>query len=153
MPIGDYCRSRPQTATADLTLRAAAQQMDSAGVGCLVVLDEERRPLGIVTDRDVALAVLRKGRDPELAPIGALVDGEVVAVTERASIAVVLRIMKKEGLRRLPVVDAGTGELRGIATVDDVLQLLSAELAMGAEAVRKQFPADLDGAHGLASGS
>jgi CBS domain-containing protein len=153
MPIGDYCRRDPETAGPDETLRGAAQRMDASSVGSLVVLGEGRRPLGVVTDRDVALAVLRKGLDPETTPVSALIGGDVASVTERASVTVVIRIMRKHGLRRLPVVDVESGELRGIVALDDLLQLLASELSATAEAVRKQFPADLSGAHGLSSGA
>ncbi len=153
MPVSDYLRRDPQTAGPDETLREAAQRMVEAGVGCLVIVDEERRPLGVVTDRDIALNVLRRKLDAEATPVIQLVDDSPVVVTEEASVAATIRILRTRGLRRVPVVHPETGELRGVLAVDDVLQLLSAELAAVAEVVRQQFPADLSGTHALPGGA
>ena len=82
-----------------------------------------------------------------------LVDENVVVVTEHASLAATLRILKNRGLRRVPVVHPETRELHGILALDDVLQLLSAELSTAAEVVRRQFPADLSGGNQLPGGA
>jgi CBS domain-containing protein len=127
--------------------------MDAAGVGCLVVVDERRRPRGVLTDRDVALAVLCRGVDPDATTAADLLDGAVVSVTARAPLAVAIRMLRLHAIRRLPVVDARSGELVGIFTADDVMQLVAAELGAVAEVARQQFPADLRGERALAARS
>jgi CBS domain-containing protein len=143
MPVADYCRRSPRTGLPGQTLRQAATQMKAQGVGCLVVVDDHGRPVGVVTDRDVALAVLRDGADPDTSVVESLLEGSIVSITSRASLAVAIRMMENNGLRRIPVVDAESGALMGILTSDDVLQLIASELLAAAEVARRQFPAEL----------
>jgi CBS domain-containing protein len=125
--------------------------MAARGVGSLVVVDPEGRPLGMLTDRDVVMRVLRRRRDPDGTTLGSVLHAEVSTVREAAPLEVGIRRMRADGLRRLPVVDEG-GRLVGILAADDVLQLDASELAGIAEAVRAQFPRDLDAAHALGAG-
>jgi CBS domain-containing protein len=151
--VDEYCRRDPRCAAASESVRAAAQRMDAEGVGCLVVVDERRRPRGVLTDRDVALAVLGRGVDPDAARVGDLLEGDVVTVTARAPLAVAIRMLRLHALRRLPVVDARSGELVGLFTADDVMQLVAAELGAVAAVARQQFPADLRGERALGARS
>lgn len=140
MPIRDYCRREPSTARPDESIRDAAKRMDAVGVGCLVIVDGEGRPAGIVTDRDVALRVLRKRLDADATPVREIMNKPVVTVTADAPVAVALRLMRTHALRRLPVVESRGGRLIGIVTCDDMLDLISTELAAAADAVRGQMP-------------
>lgn len=152
MSVSDYCRSEPKTCRAEVSLHEAARKMDEQGVGALVVVDERGHPLGMVTDRDVVMASLRKRLDPERTRVSAVMDGDLVSVTAKAPLAVAIRMMRHNGVRRLPVVDPKSGELRGLITSDDVVQLLAAELGGAADVVRQQFPADLRPSRALDAG-
>ena len=151
MAIHEFARRNPATATADETVREAARRMDARGVGCLVVVDADNRPIGMLTDRDLVLRVLRRRRDPELTKVSEVMHVEVTAVTEDAPLERALGRMHQEAMRRVPVVDH-RGRLTGIFAADDALQLLASELAGVAHAVRAQFPADLDAKHALPRG-
>jgi CBS domain-containing protein len=148
MAIFDYCRRKPQTATPEESVRVATRRMDSQGVGCLVVVDAGGRPIGMLTDRDVVMRVLRRRRDPDTTTVGEVMHGDLSAVSSSAPVERAVRRMHVDGVRRIPVVDAD-GRLVGLFTADDALQLLSSELAGLAEAVRSQFPADLTSGHAL----
>jgi CBS domain-containing protein len=150
--IHQFARRNPATATADESVREAARRMDARGVGCLVVVDADDKPIGMLTDRDLVMRVLRRRRDPEQTKVGEVMHPEVSSVTEDAPLERALRRMHQEGLRRLPVVDQ-KGRLTGIFAADDALQLLASEVAGVAEAVRSQFPADLDARHALPEGA
>lgn len=151
MPIIDYCRRNPCTATAGESVREATRRMDARGVGCVVVVDAENRPIGMLTDRDVVMKVLRRRRDPDATTVGEVMQGEELsAVTIDAPVERAVRRMHVEGVRRIPVVDHDR-RLVGIFAADDAVQLLSSELAGLAEAMRAQFPADLDAGHALAA--
>jgi CBS domain-containing protein len=145
MPVASYCRRDAKTASADESLRDAAKRMDAAGVGSLVVVGEGNRPIGVVTDRDVVLAVLRRGLDPATTPVSEILERAAISVTEQASLAVAIRMMRQGGVRRLPVVDGKTGEVVGVLASDDVLQLLAAELGAASDVVRYQLPPELRG--------
>jgi CBS domain-containing protein len=148
MSVADFSRPNPCTATPDESVREAAQRMDARGVGSLVVVDPEGKPVGMLTDRDVVMRVLRRRRDPERTTVGSLLYGEVTRVRASAPLEVAIRRMRSDGVRRIPVVD-DAGKLVGILAADDVLQLAASELAGVAEAVRAQFPVDLEGRHAL----
>jgi CBS domain-containing protein len=126
MPVGEYFRRRVLTSTADETVLSAARRMAKEGVGSLVVLEGEE-PVGIVTDRDVALQTLVQGLDAESAQIADLMGGAPVTVPDDASLAQVIERIGHQAVRRLPVTSAE--RLTGIVTADDLVRLLSCELA------------------------
>jgi CBS domain-containing protein len=148
MPVGDFCRREPCTATAGESIREAAKRMDARGVGCLVVVDAEGKPVGMLTDRDLVMRGLRRRRDPDSTTVGELMHDDVTRVREAAPLEVAIRRMRSDAVRRIPVVD-DAGRLVGILAADDVLQLAASELAGVAEAIRTQFPADREGGHAL----
>ena len=143
MPVADYCTSRTETASPGETLRALAERMDRQGVGCVVVLDQER-VRGVVTDRDVAMAVLAAGRDADATPAASLLGREPIVVHAERPLRVAGGLMRRHGLRRLPVVDAN-GRLVGIVSRDDLIQLLGRELSGMAATLSRQS------AHGSAA--
>jgi CBS domain-containing protein len=124
--------------------------MAARGVGSLVVMDEAGRPIGMLTDRDVVVRVIRQHLSPDTTTVGEVMQREVSKLREGAPLMNALRRMRSDGVRRLPVVD-GEGSLVGIVTADDVLQLVASEISDIAGVVRAQFPADLSGKHALAS--
>jgi len=122
MTVGRICCSEVDLVEPDETVHAAAQRMLQRNVGTLLVVDEARRPVGIVTDRDLTLRVLAKGLSDET-----LVD-EVMTPQPRtirldAPIASALATMRSTSVRRLPVVDP-EGSLIGILSLDDVLSAM-----------------------------
>ena len=147
MPIGDYCQRDVRTIDAGETLRAAAKQMAEEGVGSLVVL-QGRHPRGVLTDRDVALRVLRAGTDPDATTTLDAVSGDPVVIHETSPLRAASAVMRRTALRRLPVVDA-QGELVGVIAFDDLLRLVARELSGVAEVVASQAPAGSRPAAGL----
>jgi CBS domain-containing protein len=148
MAVQDHCRRNPCTAAPEESIREVAKRMDANGVGCLVVVDAEQRPIGMLTDRDIVMRVLRRHGDPDRTRVGAVMQREPSVVREATPFETALRVMRRDAVRRLPVVDE-SGRLAGILAVDDALQLVASELAGLAQAVRAQFPADLDPRHAL----
>jgi CBS domain-containing protein len=139
MPVGDYCRRPAQTAAPSETLRAAARRMQAEGVGTLVVV-EEGRVRGIVTDRDLALRCLGEGLDPDTTTVEALLDRDPVKVHADAPLPIASGILRRRAVRRLPVVD-GSERLVGVISSDDLLRLVARELSGLAGAVAAQAPA------------
>ena len=113
-------------ASPDESVREAARRMQKADVGALVVIDSEKRPLGVLTDRDVALRCVADGRDPERTTISALMTAPAVCVQETTPIEDALSRMLAIPARRLVVTDEG-GLLVGILALDDVAELLAEE--------------------------
>jgi CBS domain-containing protein len=105
----------------------AARRMRDYRVGCVVVV-REARPVGIITDRDLALRVVAEGKDPERTPISDVVTYDASTVTRDAGIETAVRIMSERGVRRLPIVTED-GKVTGIVTADDLTVLLTGLLA------------------------
>ena len=126
MSAGRICVREVDIAEVGETVQAAAQRMNTRNVGTLVVLDQEKRPVGIVTDRDLTVRVLAKAGDPIQTTVGEIMTKSFHTISETSPIEDALRIMRMSRCRRLPVVD-GIGKLVGLLSVDDILDLLIGE--------------------------
>lgn len=139
MTTGRICTREVYLADPDETVEAIAHRMHERGVGSLLVLDDARRPVGIVTDRDLVLRVLAADRDPLTTRVAEVMTRDPRTVGEETPIEQTLSLMRAYGVRRVPVVDAA-GTLVGVVTLDDVLSLLTEELAVVGEVLSKQNP-------------
>lgn len=139
MPIETLLRRPVCTLPPDASCQEAAQLLRDENVGCVVVAEEDR-PLGIVTDRDLVVRVIAAGRDPQKTPLGEAMSGEPVFLKGERGIDQVVAIMRQERVRRVPVVDA-QGRLEGIVALDDLLPLLADQLGDLAEAIRGELGA------------
>jgi CBS domain-containing protein len=140
MAIGEICSRDVLFARREETVKAAARLMREFHVGSVVVIDEVnglRQPVGIVTDRDITVAVVALGLDPDVIQVGDVMSTALVAVQEDTGIAEAVEIMRLKGIRRLVVRDAG-GSLVGIVTADDVLVLLAEEISALASMVERE---------------
>jgi CBS domain-containing protein len=130
MTVGELCNRAPIITKPETSVVEAVRLMKSYHVGDLVVVEDRnsaRAPIGIVTDRDIALCVAdRAARLPYLR-IADVMSHNLVTSTEDESLHDALRKMRTFGIRRLPIVN-GEGILEGILTFDDVVELLSEEL-------------------------
>lgn len=140
MKLRDLCSRDVVTAEPNATLREAALLMRQGRVGALVVVDRAggaARPVGIVTDRDIVVAVIAvPGVRPEGIRVGDVMASPVVLAREGDGVFEALQAMSEHGVRRLPVV-AEDGALAGIVTADDILRVMAAELANLGTALRR----------------
>lgn len=113
-------------AQAEESARAAAIRMREHHVGCVVVT-RDAHPIGILTDRDIALRVVAEGRDPEQTKIADIVTYDVTTIERDAEVGTAARLMREHGVRRLPIVDEA-GHVTGIVTADDLVALLAENL-------------------------
>jgi CBS domain-containing protein len=120
----------------DTKVLAAAQLMRRHHVGALVVVDarEKSKPVGILTDRDLVLAVMAEGLDAALFTAGDVMSGNLVTAAPEMDALDAVGLMRTKCLRRLVVVD-DAGRLVGIATLEDMLELVAGELSCLAGAV------------------
>ena len=107
-----------------------AQLMRQHHIGALVVVDatEKTRAVGIVTDRDLVLELMAESLDPALFTAGDIMSVDLVTATPDMDAMDAVQLMKTHRLRRLVIVD-DSERLVGIATMEDVLELLARELA------------------------
>lgn len=128
MSVGSICVRTVQVASPEESVRAVTQRMAKADVGTVVILGDAKRPVGILTDRDVALRCVAGKHDPDSTEVGALMTTPPSCVDESTPIEAALARMAGAHVRRLVVVDK-QGQLVGILALDDVLELLAEEAA------------------------
>jgi CBS domain-containing protein len=104
----------------ELTLQDAASIMKNLDVGSLPVSDGERL-IGVITDRDITVRAIAEGADPRTTDVGGVMTAEVVCCQEDDDVERAARLMQREQLRRLLVVDAG-GRLVGIVSLGDLVR-------------------------------
>jgi len=97
-------------------------------VGTLVIVDSDKRPVGIVTDRDLVIRVLGPGMDPHQTRVDQVMTRDPQTVTEKTPIEQALSLMRSGAFRRLPVV-GHDGTLVGLVSLDDILGLLAEEFS------------------------
>ena len=139
MNVGTICSRRVITANAQLDVQAAAELMREEHVGFLVVVPEQPRgpqpPLGVITDRDIVVAVVAKRADPASLKVGDVMSIQPVVVGESDAIDLALRTMRRAGVRRVPVVNS-RGEAVGVLSLDDLLEFVAHEMDCLSGAVR-----------------
>lgn len=129
------------TASSDETVQSAAQKMHARNVGTLVVVNSVRQPLGIITDRDLATRVIAEGRDPARTKVCDVMTADPVTIDINASLEEAVRVMRSLRCQRLPVLNSSTGELQGILSLDNILELFADELeSIGAASPKDSTP-------------
>lgn len=138
MTIGDICNRELIVIQRDETAQEAAKLMRQFHVGSIVVIDKTNGsaiPVGVVTDRDLIVEIMATELDASVITVGDIMSQELFTVKEDAAIHEAVELMRRKTVRRLPVVDE-SGELIGILTLDDVLQLMSEQMLDLAKLVR-----------------
>lgn len=131
MRVGELCTRTVIVAWREEAVLEVARRMRTGHVGdVVVVVGEPGRclPIGLVTDRDLVVAAL--AQVPE--HLGTLTLSDIAVrplatIKEDEEVDVAIEIMRREGVHRLPVVDAG-GQLVGILSRDDLLELLAEQM-------------------------
>jgi CBS domain-containing protein len=140
MQLKDLCVFDVACCTRDITVTAAARLMREHHTGDLVVIDnadEEREPVGIVTDRDIVVEVIAQGRDPNQTTVGDIMSTRVVIASESEDASQALQRMVAHGVRRIPVVD-DEQYVQGIVTLDDMLRVHAEAANSLAQVVSKE---------------
>jgi CBS domain-containing protein len=104
--------------------------MKTCHVGCVVVVeshDKGRRPVGILTDRDIVLRYASFGLPTNDVIVSEAMTSDLVTIDEEAGLMETVQLMRDRGLQRLPVIDT-RGNLVGLVARDDAIELLAEEL-------------------------
>jgi CBS domain-containing protein len=135
MKLNDIFTRNVVTARPEDTLATVALRMQEHNVGTVVIV-ENQRPVGIITDRDLALAVGARDVSPQ-AEVQKVMTRHVLAIPEDTSIYTATKFMREREVRRLPIVDR-EDRLVGIVTLDDLLRFLGRELCNLAEGIKHE---------------
>ena len=119
MDLTSVMTPNPACCTIDTPIQQVARMMLDNDCGEIPVVDESRRPIGVVTDRDIAVRVVAQGRDVNTVTARDCMSTPVVSVDVKAGLSDVLEVMESKQIRRVPVVDQ-SGALVGIVAQADV---------------------------------
>ena len=138
MAVIDIARTNVVTVDPEETVADVVRTMHDQSVGSVVVV-ENQKPRGLVSDRDLAMAVLDESFEAEETSVGTLLGDEVVTIDANAGVYDLVELLSQKGRRRVTVVE--DGELAGIISLSDVVVLLGMELQHVATAIRSSSPA------------
>jgi CBS domain-containing protein len=116
--VRDVMTTRPRAVTSDTPVTQVAELMEAEDVGSIPVLEGEQLT-AIVTDRDIVVRAVAKGKDPRGMPVREVFTTEIVTVGPDQDLSDALRIMASNQVRRLPVVDE-ENRLVGVVSQADV---------------------------------
>lgn len=144
MTISKLCTRVVVTIQRHATAEDAARLMRSTHVGDVIVVDaaDTRKPIGIVTDRDIAVEIIAQGLAPAATPVGSVMSAPLLTLQEDDGFLEALEKMSARGVRRAPVVDRD-GRLTGLVSVDDLVPLLARELAKIGALIRHEQAAEI----------
>lgn len=127
MKVGQHCKRRVVCINGAADLVEAARVMRDEHVGFLIVYeqgDDLRKPIGVLTDRDLVLEVLAKEVDPHAVTVKDVMTRQPLIASESDELGEALQAMRMAGIRRVPVTD-GRGALTGIFALDDGIDLIT----------------------------
>ena len=120
MKAQDIMAKNPRTVTPETSVREAAQLMKTEDVGMLpVVRSGSKSIVGIVTDRDIAIRHVAAGHSSPDCPVSEAMSADVKTCKDSDSVDEVMKVMGKEQVRRIPIVDE-RGDLVGIVAQADI---------------------------------
>lgn len=140
MPVGEICNREVIVVQRGNTALEAAKLMRSHHVGDVIVVDDGsgmRKPVGIITDRDLVIEIMSAELDPSQIAVGDILVSELLTIDENAGVFEAIELMRSGGVRRLPVV-GDKGALIGILALDDLLELLAEELLSLSKLIRHE---------------
>jgi CBS domain-containing protein len=126
--IRDIMSQPVQTIDVFASAHEAAAVMALHSVGALLVMDDERL-VGIVTDRDLIERCVAKGTPPELVPVRAIMTPDPITASPRDTLETTALVLGDHAIRRLPVVERG--RVVGIVSVDDIARFCADDVVIG----------------------
>ncbi len=145
MNISEICNKEVCTINKNESIKQAAKIMKEKNIGSLVILDDAKEsqqcPVGILTDRDIAIkAVADKEQDLNDITISEIMCTDVLIIQDDQNLSEVINEMKKQKVRRAPVVSKD-GKLCGIVSLDDLLIFMAQGLSELTDLIEGQVKA------------
>jgi CBS domain-containing protein len=139
MRVDELCTRNVITIEADASIVEAAKQMREHHVGDVIVLPEpgDRRPVGVLTDRDITVELVAKDLPLSGVSVGDVMSRDIVTVRVQDDLADALEIMTTNTVRRIPVIDEDD-KIYGILSIDDVIGVIAEELKKVSSLCRRQ---------------
>lgn len=120
MRVREMMTSDVKTCRPDTNLAEAVRDMWEGDCGALPVVSDEGRVIGMITDRDICIALATRGGSADRMAVREVAQGHAYTCLPDDDATAALQTMKAHKIRRLPVVDA-EGHVRGILSLNDVV--------------------------------
>lgn len=127
MSLQQFCERPVVTIAPQQTIIEACQLLREMNLGCLAV-EAEGKLCGMLTDRDIALKVTEASKDPEQTTVQEVMTPNPAHISVDKRLQELTALMHSRHVRRVPIVDGGN-KVIGMVTLDDLLVLLSEEMA------------------------
>jgi CBS domain-containing protein len=127
--VRDVMSYPPATIPVDALLCDAAALMEDKDIGGVMVTDQDGELCGIVTDRDIVVRAVAHDRDPKTTHVGDVCSRDLVTVSADEEIGDVIRLMRDEGIRRIPV--EKDGKPVGVVSLGDLAQARDRRSVLG----------------------
>jgi CBS domain-containing protein len=121
MQVRQVMSSDVQCCTAETPIPEVARMMVKGDCGAIPVVDGQRHPVGVVTDRDITIRAVAKGQDPRGLKAGDCMTPQAICVRAEADVREAVRMMERRQVRRVPVVDEKGACVGMLAQADVVL--------------------------------
>ena len=142
MSVKRICVRDVDVATPEESVITAASRMSRHNVGTLVVVDDNFRPVGLLTDRDLTIRVLGHLHDPWETRVSDVMTEAPCVIDSEMPVEAAVSVMRGSKCRRLPVV-GDDGRLVGILSLDDILQSLADEMTEISAVLEDESPRSL----------
>jgi CBS domain-containing protein len=119
MKVSDVMMRSAASCGPETNLGAAVEILWERNCGILPIVDAEQKVIGVVTDRDLCIALGTRNRPACEITVGEVTSGKLIACAAEDDIRTAMASMAHAKVRRLPVLSAG-GKLEGILSMDDV---------------------------------
>ena len=142
-------KPKPLTMTKDRMVSDAVASMCDKSYGSVMIVDDEDKVIGVVTERDIMRKIVNEGRDANETPLGEIMTADPRLAKETDDVVDWLRIMSNERFRRLPVVD-DSGRIKAVFTQGDFVSytwpdLMNQARQMTRATLTRNFPTFLIG--------
>jgi CBS domain-containing protein len=136
LQIAEFMSKRPVNVILGTTVADAAQTLSTFRIGSLVVVDKNKKLVGIFTTRDIVYDVIAKNKDPKKVLVDDIMVSNIITISPEKNIQDAMELMSANDIRQLPVTVGET--LVGFVTMKDVLRVEPALVDLAVESFRAE---------------
>ena len=138
MSLRNFCRKPVVKISPEKNIWEACQMLKDNNVGCLIV-ENDGKLCGILTDRDIALKVTCAQKEARVTKVADVMTPDPVRISIDKDLQHLMSLMHAFQVRRVPIVD-GYDTTLGIVTLDDLIALLGDEMSEIGKTISEEFP-------------
>jgi CBS domain-containing protein len=137
MSLENFCRKPVVKILPERNVAEACRVMEENNIGCLIV-ENDGKLCGIITDRDIALKVAGVLRDPQKTTVKEIMTTDPIRISVDKDLRHLTSLMHAFHVRRVPIVN-GHDTIVGIITLDDIIALIANEMSEIGKAISEGF--------------